>query len=307
MKAALALAVFLGCALTTSSAFAWNLMGERTGLFEKRSYQSTSGKAAFDYYLLKPLNYDPHRYSYPLVLTLPGASGDSFGAYVLADQNMRAYQAFVLVPHARVAGWTVAVLDDQRPEPSAHLVTIIEQLKREFAIDDRRVYVTGYAEGGFGTFGIVAQYPHYFAAAAPLGGGGEKHDAKTMVDTPMWVFHGALDQTPVKRSRDMVAAIKQAGGHPLYTEYPDVRHDVWTRAYMDPKFWNWLFSQRRTEAPSLPPPPANDDQADQDENQGAGLIENQIPKELRDQMPKERLDQMIRQQMQKQGQSAGGG
>ncbi len=260
MKAILALAAFLCGALVGPAAFAWDLMADRTPLFEKRSYHSATGQASFDYYLLKPANYQPALYAYPLVLALPGVNGDSFGGYVLADQNMRAYQAFVLVPHAQVAGWSVAVFNDQHPEPSVHLVTLIEQLKKEFAIDGKRVYVTGYAQGGSGTFGIIAQYPQYFAAAAPLSGSGERRDAKQMAGTPMWIFHGAQDRAaPVKRSRDMVAAIRQAGGHPQYTEYPDGGHDIWGRTYLDPAFWHWLFSQRRTDEPTLPPPPAPDE------------------------------------------------
>jgi hypothetical protein len=43
----------------------------------------------------------------------------------------------------------------------------------------------------------------------------------------------------------MVEALKKAGGTPTYTEYPDVRHNAWTRAYEDNKFWKWLFSQYR--------------------------------------------------------------
>jgi predicted peptidase len=43
----------------------------------------------------------------------------------------------------------------------------------------------------------------------------------------------------------MVNAIKQAGGNPQYTEYPNVGHGVWDYTYNDPKFWQWMFSQKR--------------------------------------------------------------
>jgi predicted peptidase len=43
----------------------------------------------------------------------------------------------------------------------------------------------------------------------------------------------------------MIAAIKQAGGKPLYTECEGVGHDSWNAAYRDPKLMEWLFAQKR--------------------------------------------------------------
>jgi hypothetical protein len=43
----------------------------------------------------------------------------------------------------------------------------------------------------------------------------------------------------------MVEALKNAGGKPIYTEYPNVRHNSWTRAYGDDGLWAWLFAQKR--------------------------------------------------------------
>jgi hypothetical protein len=60
------------------------------------------------------------------------------------------------------------------------------------------------------------------------------------------VFHGAKDETvPPQLSRDMVRAIQEAGGHPGYSEYPDVGHDSWTSAFEEPRLLPWLFSQKR--------------------------------------------------------------
>jgi hypothetical protein len=43
----------------------------------------------------------------------------------------------------------------------------------------------------------------------------------------MWVFHGVADQVvAVAIWGDRVAARPKAGGHPLYTEYVGVDHNV---------------------------------------------------------------------------------
>ncbi|MCB1563752.1 MAG: prolyl oligopeptidase family serine peptidase [Alphaproteobacteria bacterium] len=226
---------------------AYSLMGEHTPLFEKGRYKSMTGLAGFDYYLLKPQNYDPSK-TYPLVLTLHGASGHSYGADVLAGSLMRqAYPAFVLVPSIKLNSWTLPhFTGDLRQEPSAHVIALIKQLEKHYAIDKNRIYVTGYSVGGAGTFGIVAQHPDFFAAAAPLCGKGMPRDAKAMAKTPFWVFHGSADRViGPENSRLMVNSIRNAGGSVRYTEYPGVGHDVWTHAYTDRTFWAWLFAQTR--------------------------------------------------------------
>ena len=68
-----------------------------------------------------------------------------------------------------------------------------------------------------------------------------------LVGLPLWAWHGDADPAvPVERSRQMVAAIKKAGGSPKYTELPGVGHDSWTKAYTDPQgAIPWMFEQRR--------------------------------------------------------------
>jgi predicted peptidase len=89
-----------------------------------------------------------------------------------------------------------------------------------------------------------------FAAAVPICGGGDVTQAKAIKDVPIWAFHGDKDDAvKVRRSRDMIAAIKAAGGSPKYTEYKDVGHDSWTTTYKDPELYKWLFAQKRAAKP----------------------------------------------------------
>src|SRR5690625_5595424 len=76
--------------------------------------------------------------------------------------------------------------------------------------------------------------------------GGDVSTAPLIKDVPIWAFHGAKDEVvPPHYSRDMIAAIREAGGLPGYTEYPDVAHDSWIPAYNDSYMLEWLFSQVR--------------------------------------------------------------
>ena len=62
----------------------------------------------------------------------------------------------------------------------------------------------------------------------------------------LWAFHGAMDTTvPVAGSREMVTSLEVAKGDIRYTEYLDVGHNSWERAFADPELPHWLFSNVR--------------------------------------------------------------
>ena len=126
------------------------------------------------------------------------------------------------------------------------VLDVIEKLKAEFkSIDASRVYVTGQSMGGAGSFGAIAARPDLFAAAVPVCGGWNPADAKKMARVAVWAFHGLNDRTvPPERSRDMIAALKKAGGKTKHTEYEGVGHNSWNKAYRDTELWKWLFTQR---------------------------------------------------------------
>ncbi len=77
--------------------------------------------------------------------------------------------------------------------------------------------------------------PDLFAAAAPIAGAGNPSKAALIKDLPIWAFHGSADPVvPVSGSRDMIAALRAAGGHPRYTEFAGVGHGVWGGATSTP-------------------------------------------------------------------------
>lgn len=124
---------------------------------------------------------------------------------------------------------------------------IIDAVRREFAVDDRRIYVTGQSMGGAGAWNMIASRPGFFAAAIPLCGSISKDDGTASIETPLWNFHGDSDQTvPVSVSRDRIAARRKAGGHPLSIEYAGVDHNVWEWAFTERALVEWVFSQKRS-------------------------------------------------------------
>ncbi len=129
---------------------------------------------------------------------------------------------------------------------------ILDSVLKEYRVDRDRVYITGLSMGGFATWEFIMSRPDVFAAAVPVCGVGNAAFVQNIKDLPIWAFHGALDtNVPVKGSRAPIEALRKLGGSPKYTEYPDLRHVCWDRAYAEKSLWRWLLKQRRAPPPRV--------------------------------------------------------
>ena len=121
----------------------------------------------------------------------------------------------------------------------------MDTLEEEFNIDEKRRYVMGISLGGYGTWHLIGSRPEKFAAAIPICGGGDPDMANNMINVPIWAFHGDKDRNvPVHLTRDVISAVRAAGGSPKYTEY-SAGHDIWNRVYNTPGLLDWLFAQKK--------------------------------------------------------------
>lgn len=131
--------------------------------------------------------------------------------------------------------------------PSMKLVEeLLQSLLASGKVDRERVYVMGLSMGGMATFELTARYPELFAAAVPICGGGNTLLAGLYAKkTNFWVFHGAKDDVvDPEDSRNMVKAIRSAGGKARYTEYPEAGHNSWDPAFKESELLPWLFAQK---------------------------------------------------------------
>ncbi|MFC1716365.1 prolyl oligopeptidase family serine peptidase [Candidatus Poribacteria bacterium] len=126
------------------------------------------------------------------------------------------------------------------------LNALLDDVVAKHSVDEDRIYLTGLSMGGFGTWSLATMYPERFAAIAPICGGGDPKKANAIKDIPVWVFHGAKDETvPPERSEEMVNALKEVGADVQYTLYPDAGHDSWTETYDNPKLYEWFLKHKR--------------------------------------------------------------
>jgi len=217
--------------------------------------QTAWSMTAPNHYAFKYLRYLPPGYDtdatarWPLMIFLHGAGERgtdvervaSNGPPRLIEQG-RDYPCIVVSPLCSGSGWVAAELQ-------AFIADVVKQLR----VDPNRIYLTGLSMGGYGTWDLAVRYPDYYAAIAPLCGGGDPAQAYRLRDLPVWAFHGALDATvSVTYTQHMIDAIRQAGGDPLVTIYPTLGHDVWTTTYANEDLYTWLFRQNRVHVPTLP-------------------------------------------------------
>ncbi|GHB99356.1 alpha/beta hydrolase-fold protein [Thermomonas carbonis] len=179
------------------------------------------------------------------------------GRYIRAHQD--SFPAIVVFPQAP---------DESEWAGNAEMVfATLDAATREFHGDPDRTTLTGLSMGGYGTWDMALRAPGRFAALVPVCGGvvhprrpsmgvsgldgvGDPYAtvATRLKDTPVWQFHGALDDVvSPDYSRQMDAALKTAGARDArLTIFPDADHNSWDPAYSQtPELWTWLFAQKR--------------------------------------------------------------
>lgn len=215
----------------------------------------------YAYAVYVPADYTPDR-AWPLILFLHGSGERGDDGWLQTDvglgrairRNYRAFPAIVVFPQCRPNQVWAEPPEELGPMGRMALACV-EQTSREFRCDPRRLYLTGLSLGGMGSWVIAAAHGEQFAAAAPVCGfvelqqdtGVADRVASKLVNFPIWTFHGDEDKSvPVERTRELVAAIRRLGGTKVfYTEYPQMGHNVWDKAYGDAALWRWMFEQQR--------------------------------------------------------------
>ncbi len=127
------------------------------------------------------------------------------------------------------------------------LEKLVDQIMAQYAVDPKRVYVTGFSMGGYGTWALGLAAPNRFAALVPVAGGWDAQAANlcTLKSMPVWVLHGARDEIVAPAaSEEMVKALQACGGNVRFTLLPRTTHEAAaTVAYLQPGLFDWLLAQ----------------------------------------------------------------
>ena len=195
------------------------------------------------YLVYLPKNYGTEEKEWPLILFLHGSHqrGGSLATLPRCGllkfiESKEDFPFIVVSPQCpKRKYWSEKLVDG-----------LLDEVLNEYSIDSGRIYLTGLSMGGFGTWTIAGREPDRFAAIAPICGGGKPDLAENLVGVPTWAFHGAKDKVvPLRRSVEMIEAIRKAGGKAQLTVYPNAGHDAWTETYKNPKLYEWFLQHKR--------------------------------------------------------------
>lgn len=132
------------------------------------------------------------------------------------------------------------------------LNALLDDIIAAYPVDTSRIYLTGLSMGGSAAWNFAAMYPERFAALVPVCGRGDWYIGDPqqlcgLAQTPIWVFHGALDMViPLVESAKLVQAITACGGQVRFTVYPEAGHDSWSQAYATEELYTWMLQQSRS-------------------------------------------------------------
>jgi poly(3-hydroxybutyrate) depolymerase len=155
----------------------------------------------------------------PLMTMLHGGGGNgtdnlaqlnfiSDGMIKAADER----GALIYVPQAP-SGWGTTTV-------TSRVMTMIDRALGEWNVDNDRLYMMGYSNGGGGTWNMLSRYDGRFAAAIAMSGvtPGSDFVASRLVNTPIVAIHARDDATVnASISRNIITNILSAGHEPLPT------------------------------------------------------------------------------------------
>ncbi len=258
-----------GSAEKKLSGFNDALIGELSlSVAERIVYPSKDG-TQIEGWVLRPRDYDPAKQKYPLILSIHGGPHGAYGNdFAFEFQLLAANGYLVLYTNPRGStgygekflwgtwgGW--GVLDYQ------DVMAGVDYVAKHYAVDEKRMGVTGYSYGGFLTDWIITQTNRFAAAIAGAGISNWISDYGTAdiprtkesefygppwepksgellrelspithvsnVTTPTLFIHGESDlRVPIEQAEQMYAALKKRRVPAMFIRYPDSYHGGWT-------------------------------------------------------------------------------
>lgn len=110
-------------------------------------------------------------------------------------------------------------------------MNVIAMIRKEFNIDEKRIYVMGHSMGGAGAIHLGSKYPNLFAAVAAEAPAAfwqtRKETLQPMknANVPVMIVHGDADEVvPVTNSHGWVEVMKELQMNYEYVEQPGITH-----------------------------------------------------------------------------------
>jgi predicted peptidase len=150
-----------------------------------------TGEPAISYVIAIPPNYSPAT-PVPLILALHFGvgSGDATGAggdvvRALVGPALAELGAIIVAPDSIRGNWST-------PENEKAVNALLDMVINQYAIDKKRIAVTGYSMGGTGSWHFAEKFPDRFSAAIPIASRPPESPSKWRL--PVFAIHSDADQ-----------------------------------------------------------------------------------------------------------------
>jgi len=123
----------------------------------------------------------------PLIIALHWAGGgDTFKEYstCLVEPGTADLDAYIIAPDSEYLLWTNQYNEDK-------IIKLVAMAKKFWNIDPNKIIITGYSNGGIGSWFFADKYPELFNVAIPMSG---VYYAENRINIPMYVIHGEKDE-----------------------------------------------------------------------------------------------------------------
>jgi predicted peptidase len=209
---------------------------------QKRTYNFKEAGKEMEYALFVPSKYDKAKKT-PLMIALHGLGGNPqqmIRSKGLTEQAEK-YGYIVAAPMGyNSSGWygargTGGFGKGKGKDAPANLgelsekdvMNVLEIVRKEFNIDEKRIYLIGHSMGGAGTWHIGTKYPDIWAGLAPIAPAafGQPTGLDKIKHIPVFVVQGDNDNlVPASGTRRWVARLKELGVTHEYLEIPGGGH-----------------------------------------------------------------------------------
>ena len=201
---------------------------------------TAQGGVAFDNYIEVPEEYDPSR-AWPVRVQLHGGVDrqDPEEGRRRRDNRIKGEPQIYVHPFgwADAAWWHGPQVDN--------ILSLVDRVKRQYNVDETRIYLTGTSDGGTGTFFLAMKEPSMFASFLPLIGNmgvlanaavnadGQMY-VSNMVNRPFFVVNGLNDpKYPAARVAPYLELLDKAGATMTFRPQTTGGHDT-----------SWWISER---------------------------------------------------------------
>jgi poly(3-hydroxybutyrate) depolymerase len=211
---------------------------------QKKTYDFKDAGKEMEYALFVPSKYDKEKKT-PLVVALHGLGGNPqmiIRYPALTDQAEKLGYIVVAPMGYNTGGWYGATgpgFFKPKPENLSELsekdvMNVLAIARKDFNIDENRIYLMGHSMGGGGTIHLALKYPDIWAALGPIAPaifGHKEEEAEKIKDIPVIMIQGDKDfLVPPAGPRRWAEAMKKAGTTIEYMEIAGGGHvDVATK------------------------------------------------------------------------------